>query len=98
MLYQTELRTRHFVGLGRHHDDNDNEWQTDFLKEILCEAGTAFKAIQIRPSSSSPSLPPHKLKLTGSIPGAGTTNVLLMVTVSTLKLAIKMPSALKDQK
>lgn len=69
---------------------------TDFLKEILYEAGTAFKQYKFVLLAHRYRF--HRHKLTGSIPGAGTTNILLMVTVSTPKLAIKLPPALKGQK
>lgn len=50
-----------------------------------------------RSSSSSPSLLPHKRKVTGLIPGGRTQNLLLVATVSSPKLVSKMLPALKGQ-
>lgn len=50
-----------------------------------------------RPSSSSLLPPPDKRKVTGLIPGGGIQSLLLLVTVSTPKLANEMLQALKRE-
>lgn len=44
------------------------------------------------------SLPPHKQKVMGSISGCGTQNLLLLVTISSLKHFIELSPVLKDTK
>lgn len=54
--------------------------------------------VLVRLGSSSLSLPSHKWKVTGSIPGVGTPNFLLMVSISFPKIVIEMLLSSKGEK
>lgn len=56
-----------------------------------------MKTEETCPGSSSQLPPPDKRTVTGLIPGGGIQNLLLLVTVSTPKLANEMLQALKGK-